>query len=473
MRQSAQTSRMISCLMVGFVICVLATPQLFADTIPPYIEITHPADGEIWVDPSSSVEALVVDPEEEFIPGSGVDINSIRFLIMNVEVRFQYEFQGDGKVLISTLDEYELPELTWVEAEIVLKDKAGNSMPVYEWKFLTRSLPDTIPPAFSSLSPPIGATDVPLMAQISCKILDYESGVDPDSVAVSINGESVAIKIRDIPFGQYVTYSPVNPYGYEQLLVVRVDASDHDGNPSFVTWSFRTEPAPPEPPRLDSPQDNALLNYQLERGVIRFQWSYDPGDSFYRIKIVIPGCGSVDEMDFGPGDYIRVGSLAVYNYHLSENSWCDLSYLGDIIWSVAKIDGYRGNLTSGFSGQYTFNLASPYIVVLRSPQNNARFFAGDSSPVFSWDPFEGASMYLLGLIRVGTEGELMGEAITRTIESEFNSFRFRMPEWQDMRNGLYMWTVVAIMPDGTYSDFVNYRFSKRYQPLISEPIHTR
>ncbi len=442
-----------------------------SDQTPPEIDSVFPWDGQTCVNPYVTIEVAVFDPDPVYgTPGSGIDIDSISLTLNGEDVPiFIDQFDSDGAMILSDWMG-PLPEQTWIRMEFFAKDNAGNAITGFSWSFLTGIIPDSSPPEFAELSPPDHFTDIIPTAQISCKVMDRQSDIDISSAAMAINGIFVTPDLRRISKGIHISFTPPQPFPYGQWINVRVYATDLAGNPGEVEWSFQTESAPPVPPRLSWPKSNALLNYQIERGVVRFEWSHDSGDQYYRLYLVISNTRSFEMLDLGPSDYILIGDMVRLNYPISERNWQEISRLGSILWRVAKIDGYGGRLITSYSVTSSFNLAPPRAVVLRTPHQNALFTSGDTSPVFTWDPFNNASSYLFGMIRIGNAQELIDEVIVRNLSFTTTSFSFRPEYWRSLPSGRYIWTVVAYLPGDFNSDFMNYTFDKTNTPLVENQI---
>ncbi|MBN1550476.1 Ig-like domain-containing protein [bacterium] len=441
------------------------------DQESPILDYVSPANGEIFVDVSVTIEAYVFDPDIAFgIPGSGVDFQSVEMLMKGKPVPFFIDDLGNNKVYIHTNLPASLPYLSWIDMELKVSDNAGNTMPAYRWEFLTEPAPDTTPPEITNLSPPDGSSAVVVNAQIYCKIRDNQSGVDVSSITMHVDGKPVIYSVINLFDEVKVVYQAPEPFPYETSIPVRVSVKDFAGNTSVVSWSFTTQTIPIGPAQLLHPEANDFLNYQLEEGIIVFSWTYDPRIEYYRLIIKFVDYPCMEKMDLGPDDYIFVDENTIeMHYGLTERDWQDISELGDISWFIVKLDGENGNPVSPKSEIWFFRLADPDSVVIRSPTNNTKFYKFDTPPIFVWDPFDNAVSYMFGLAQIGVNGELIGRIVTAEIDASDTTFTFEPEYWKGFDNGRYMWTVVANLPNGSRSDFYNLYFYKFSYPNLGVP----
>jgi hypothetical protein len=107
---------------------------------------------------------------------------------------------------------------------------------------------DATAPLISDREPAPGATAVRRDTSIRFRVEDAGSGVDRDSiqVTVTVNGASVAgaPTIIGTPARYNVEFLPEEVFGYLQNVRVKVDAADHEGNVRSSTWTFIVEGEP-------------------------------------------------------------------------------------------------------------------------------------------------------------------------------------------------------------------------------------
>ena len=441
--------------------------RFFDQSSPEIIEV-NPINGNLWVPANQPVNAILDDPVlPDGSPGSGVDIDSIILSINKSKVVPKITILKDGMIFVSTVSGFVLPEDSWINAEIEASDLAGNRMDSFSWSFRTLFLPDTAVPDFENLSPSYGCMQVPVSAQISCKIVDVQSGVDVKSIQMKINGSSVSFETEDYTHEVYLFYQGSNPFPYNTWIEVVVSARDYAGNESHKSWWFLTCDEPVEAPKLVSPIPDDMLNYDLDKGSIYFNWSYDSEHPYYRLIISLPSYSTVEKIDLGPDDYEFVNSSIVeFKYSISEVLWKQISELGQVYWSVTKVSHYAGNPVSPRSDIWNFQLAPPHTVVLRTPLNHSQFFHLNSSPTFSWDPFENTVYYDIGFAQIGINGEIIGEVMTFEVSPVVTNFFFTQAEWGDLVDGEYIWSVVAHLDNGHQANCMNFYFEKyKFPPL--------
>ena len=103
------------------------------------------------------------------------------------------------------------------------------------------------PPYTTGHDPARGATGVPVDTNISVQVRDNGSGVDPDTIKMTVNGASVTLPPGSIvPIGLTlnfsVTYDPTVNFSYGKVVNVTINASDMAGNAMPPDkYSFTTE----------------------------------------------------------------------------------------------------------------------------------------------------------------------------------------------------------------------------------------
>ncbi len=194
---------------------------------------------------------------------SGVDVSTLSILINGNEI------VGSESISISSLNNgyrviYNPPDrlVGEVSVEIVVSDLEvpANTMPIENYSFTT-SL-DTEAPYIADLYPAEGAINIPVDANLSFKLFDTKTGVDRNSLQVTIDDVDVseALNIAQITQGFDVLYLLENPYEYDQLVNVHIICSDLEepANMYENNYNFRITPDL-EPPYLVNfnPEPNA------------------------------------------------------------------------------------------------------------------------------------------------------------------------------------------------------------------------
>ncbi|GEM_PF-5723853 len=456
---------------IGCLIAISVASNVSAavlDHLAPIVLDVNPVPDETGVLPTQTIEAHLYD-EDVFpgIPGSGVDLQTIRLSLNGTDIPFYADNLGGNRVFVHSNCPSPMPPYHTMKCELSARDCAGNRMPNYVWYFVTTHLPDTTPPNISSLSPPPYASDVPPRIVISSKIFDYESGIDPDLLTMTVNGNRVDLVIKPVTFGFFVSYEPVMPFEYDSIVIVEITATDYAGNFKSYEWRFEIMSEPMQPPELVSPENDAMLNYQIEDGVMKLQWTFENAFPNYRLFLSVAGTSGFHDIDLEPGDYEVIGgAVATKAFAIDHDTWKHLASLGKVRWFIQMLDQPGGIPVCPDSEKRSFVLANPDTVVLRAPFDRQKIFDTQGSPIFRWDPFDNAIQYTLCLAVMGQDGEVLGDYFVRNIESELLSFRFTQALWDQLPSGVYIWTVAADLPNGDQSEFTNYCFYRYKFPPI-------
>jgi len=106
---------------------------------------------------------------------------------------------------------------------------------------------DIVPPAVSSMSPAQGATDVAVNAVVLFVIADDRSGVDQNTLVVTVNGTPVqSLSVSGNPSAYVVTARPAEDFPGLSSVLVEVAASDLATTPNRMdaSWTFDTGDVP-------------------------------------------------------------------------------------------------------------------------------------------------------------------------------------------------------------------------------------
>jgi len=118
---------------------------------------------------------------------------------------------------------------------------------------------DNTPPYTTDHNPAPGSTGVHINTNIALTIRDAGVGVDKSTIVMKMNGLQVTPTISGTPSAYTVTYDPPTNFGYEQTVLVMVDASDLNGNKMATdSYSFTTEKNNPPSIQNESPRDGAV-----------------------------------------------------------------------------------------------------------------------------------------------------------------------------------------------------------------------
>ncbi len=178
---------------------------------------------------------------------SGVDIESLSIKINDQEINQSENLSvsalNNGYRIIYNPPQRLIGQVT-VEVQVGDLENPSNTMPLETYTFTTS--PDSQAPYISDLYPEIGAINIPVDANLSFKIYDDKTGVDRNSIQVSINGNDVSdnLNIATITAGYDVLYLIEYPYDFNQLVDVYITCSDLEepANNYENSYSFRVTP---------------------------------------------------------------------------------------------------------------------------------------------------------------------------------------------------------------------------------------
>lgn len=100
---------------------------------------------------------------------------------------------------------------------------------------------DLEPPYATRQSPAPGATNVPVSAGISVHVVDNGSGVDRNTLKLTVNGQAVSPIITGQPRDFLLTYQPPNPWPFNATVTAEVKAQDLAAPPNAMppdTFAF-------------------------------------------------------------------------------------------------------------------------------------------------------------------------------------------------------------------------------------------
>jgi len=463
-----QTFVTIGCVFAMF--CVVNVAFADTDKTPP-VEKTEPVSGMMGVPIELVLQVWLLDPEESGFSGSGVDPTSVHIVLDHVEIPITVQNIGNNRVWVYSQDTVVLPSNKWVTVEITAKDRAGNIMSPVSLIFLTAGYPDNEPPVIDQLTPPDRSTGNIPHPVIHCRVSDEHSKVDLNSVVFEVNDEEVQFTYSID--GDFIDLFHVSaqPFEYEEFISCRVQVSDTAGNIAVSEWTFQITESPPDPPEQNHPAFGATLNYQLERGRFRFIWSNSAKNTCFRIRVRPAHKMVCDVIDLDADEYWVSGSLRGYSLNVGHDLWNQYSSNDFMEWSIAIVDHIGGICLSAYSDWSSFIPAPPDAVVLRTPSNHDSFSAFSNSPVFSWDSFSGARSYLFGIAKLNETGDLFENKLTIYVESEVTSLQLDEAIWRQFGEGQFIWAVLAETATGTYSDFMNYRFTRNAPVIITDPLN--
>ena len=119
------------------------------------------------------------------------------------------------------------------------KDKAGNvAVPAAEWTFTVYTGSDDTPPVVDRVQPLDGITSRMGRPRLSVRIRDEHRGVDPASIALTIDEKKVpAVWDKEASIAWHAPDRPLGNGAHRAVLRV----SDRAGNVATHTWSFNVD----------------------------------------------------------------------------------------------------------------------------------------------------------------------------------------------------------------------------------------
>lgn len=115
----------------------------------------------------------------------------------------------------------------------------------YSFHTGTGTLTDTDPPVLTATAPTANSVGIDTRPTIDVRVVDAGLGVDFSSLVMTVNGTAVTYSIEGDPADAHVRFRPANPFAYESVVHVRVDACDRGGpaNCATLTYDFTVRSA--------------------------------------------------------------------------------------------------------------------------------------------------------------------------------------------------------------------------------------
>ena len=203
------------------------------DTTPPSLTHAVPADGSSGEDRRPEVAFDVADA------GIGIDAGSLHVVLDGVDVAAAGTLAAGHFSLIPGAN------LAYGShhVKVTVADRSGNTMAPAEWTF---AVADATAPVLSDPTPKDGSSGADRTPAISFQIADAGIGVDPDAIAVSLDGSDITAG-GAFANGRF-SYLPALPLGFG-VHTISARASDRAGNTSpAMVWSFTV--ADEQPPSV-------------------------------------------------------------------------------------------------------------------------------------------------------------------------------------------------------------------------------
>lgn len=221
------------------------------DLIAPTLDNFIPADGSVDVPHNSFIFFRALDSQ------SGINVASINATVGGVPAVVDGVQQPGFTVSITAISNgYEVqisPSATFGSYQVIaltasVEDNDGNYSSE-SWSF--RTIDDQLP-SISNLTPAPSAIDVSRNPVISFNITDMASGVQLNTLQLTVNGTPAVVNgvvqiaqftgsVVSIPDGFSVSVTPIAPFAGLVLVNVNAQGEDLAGNLTTVSWSFTTE----------------------------------------------------------------------------------------------------------------------------------------------------------------------------------------------------------------------------------------
>ena len=209
------------------------------DKTPPYTTEHDPAPDAVWVPRDTDIIVHVRDD------GAGVDTNTIMMTVEGEDVTGSVSITGTKTDYTITYDpsaDFEYGQV--VNVTINASDISSNAMETDVYSFIIKSI-DYWQPYTTGHDPAPDEIDLPVDTGITVHVRDDHDGVDPGTIAMSVNDADVTddLIITGTPANYTVIYDPPVNFSYAQVVNVTIDASDLNTTPNVMqyTYSFTTE----------------------------------------------------------------------------------------------------------------------------------------------------------------------------------------------------------------------------------------
>lgn len=208
---------------------------LYAVPIP--FSYKNPVDTDVFIRMSSyGVHPLNPELVVLFIDG-------IRYYASDLTITPFYTGNGGLEVLWQNIREFDYGRKIDVYWEFYDTDTPPNKIIVRYW-FCT--VEDLIGPRIINESPVEDSSEALISSYIMFDIVDYEAGVDINTLRLYVNNiliDNGDLSIVIIQNGYRIQYTPTTPFVYGDVVPVAVFVSDSSDrvNTSFRAWSFSVE----------------------------------------------------------------------------------------------------------------------------------------------------------------------------------------------------------------------------------------
>jgi Bacterial Ig-like domain len=282
-----------------------------ADTTPPMVSSTSPADGAIGVAINTSISATF----SETMDASTVTPVTFTLSGGSGPVAGTVIYSGTTAAFTPSAD---LAGNTAYTATITtgVKDAAGNAMAVnYTWSFTTRATPDTTPPLVSSTSPADGATGVAINGAISAAFSETMDASTLTTATFKLSDGSGPVAGTVIYSGTTAIFAPLAVLAGNTAYTAKITrgAKDAAGNAlgADYVWSFTTGVAPDTTaPAFAGLEQASVLN--TTTAALAWSAATDDFTPVLGIRYLIYITTSSGGYDFGSPHFITDPGMTAY-----------------------------------------------------------------------------------------------------------------------------------------------------------------
>lgn len=207
------------------------------DSLPPVTQLHQPVRGGREIALHSMISVVIRDSL------TGVDAKSIQFRLDNQPV--PYEISGtprDYRISHQPNVDFGFNERHTVAIDAADLAPTPNVMPTDQYNFYT--LVDTLAPKVISVTPEADAVGVSIYTPIVIVLEDQPAGVDTNSIWMTVAGDTVSPKLSGNLQRLTLTYVPKNPFPYNAMIPVELNAGDLSGRKNqrvMFRSQFRTQ----------------------------------------------------------------------------------------------------------------------------------------------------------------------------------------------------------------------------------------
>jgi len=229
-----------------------------ADTTPPTVSSTAPANGATNVNPGTSLTATF----SEAVTNVTTSTFTLRASGSSSNVSGNVTMNGAGTTATFTPSS-PLANSTTYTATIAtgVRDAANNALASpYTWTFTTAAAADTTRPTVTGTNPANNANNVAVNASISATFSENILGTTVSTSSFTVSGVTGTVSVN----GATATFTPSSPLAYATTYTATITTAVTDlANNALATnytWSFTTGAAPDTtPPTVSStnPVNNA------------------------------------------------------------------------------------------------------------------------------------------------------------------------------------------------------------------------